>query len=237
MNGSKGASLGGAMPAGSTPAGAILRRMRREDIPQVVEIDRLSFPMPWSTNVYYYELDHNPLSVMVSLALAGETPPAPPAGGLGGLLQRTGWLRRLLGANGTSGPAQVIAGYGGFWFSRQEAHISTIAVLPDWRGHGLGEILLAGMVRRALFMEAEVISLEVRVSNEPAIALYRKYDFARFGIKRGYYRDNNEDAFDLRVSPVDSLYHQRFAARWEELHQRRAFEDAFTEVAQPRLSF
>ena len=130
----------------------------------------------------------------------------------------------------------MIAGYGGFWFSRQEAHISTIAVRPDWRGHGLGEILLAGMVRRALFMEAEVISLEVRVSNEPAIALYRKYDFARFGIKRGYYRDNNEDAFDLRVSPVDSLYHQRFAARWEELHQRRAFEDAFTEVAQPRLS-
>ena len=79
MNGSKGASLGGATSAGMTPAGAILRRMRREDIPQVVEIDRLSFPMPWSTNVYHYELDHNPLSVMVSLALAGETPPAPQA--------------------------------------------------------------------------------------------------------------------------------------------------------------
>ena len=216
---------------GTSPAGVILRRMRREDIPQVVEIDRQAFPMPWSTNVYHYELDHNPLSVMVSLALAGEMSPAPPLSGLGG------WLRRLLGTNGTSGPAQVIAGYGGFWFSRQEAHISTIAVRPDWRGHGLGEVLLAGMVRRALFMEAKVISLEVRVSNEPAIALYRKYDFARFGIKRGYYRDNNEDAFDLRVSPVDALYHQRFAARWEELHQRRPFEDAFTEVAQPRLSF
>jgi ribosomal-protein-alanine N-acetyltransferase len=214
------------------PTRPVLRRMRREDIPQVIEIDRLSFPMPWSGNVYQYELDHNPLSVMVVLAQPGEPVPSPSASGVGG------WLRRLLGGrNGHGRPPQTILGYGGFWFSRQEAHVSTIAVRPNWRGRGLGEVLLAGMVRRALAMNAEVISLEVRVGNAPAIALYRKYEFARFGVKRGYYRDNNEDAFDLRVSPVEAVYYQRFAARWDALRQHLDFEDAFTDIAQPRPTF
>ena len=222
--------MNGTPHATDAPPQVIMRRMRREDIPQVIEIDRLSFPMPWSANVYNYEMDHNPLSAMVVLAQAGAVP-VPPASGFGG------WLRRLMGGNGRLHPSQPLFGYGGFWFSRQEAHISTIAVHPAWRGHNLGELLLAGMIRRALVMDAEIVSLEVRVGNVPAIALYRKYGFMQFGVKRSYYRDNNEDAYDLRVSPVDDLYRQRFAAHWEDLRQRLAFDDSFTEIALARRSF
>jgi ribosomal-protein-alanine N-acetyltransferase len=129
---------------------------------------------------------------------------------------------------------RVVLGYGGFWFVRGEAHISTIATHPLYRGMGLGELLLASMIRRGLNMGAQVLSLEVRVSNEPAIALYHKYQFAEFGIKTKYYRDNREDAYDLRVSPVTPGYHTFFAERWTALAGRLHYADQFTAVRPPR---
>ncbi len=205
--------------------GYVLRPMRHEDIAQVVSIDRLSFPMPWSYNTYRYEISHNPSSTMVTLSLdsPGEAATPPSRNGLPGL------VNRLLGRQ-MPGRDSIVVGYGGFWFRQRQAHISTIAVHPDYRGRGLGELLLAGMIRRALDMDALIISLEVRVSNAPAIALYRKYEFAQFGLKRHYYRDNGEDAYDLRIAPADQAYRARLEKRWAALSPRIRFTDQFTQV-------
>jgi ribosomal-protein-alanine N-acetyltransferase len=201
----------------------VLRHMRLNDIAQIVAIDRQAFPNPWSENVYRYEIGQNTLSSMV--VLSQPEPEREPAQDV----QLRSTFVRLFGRfSGNTLP--VIYGYGGFWMSQHSAHISTLATHPDYRGHGFGEVLLAGMIRRALNLDARQISLEVRVSNEPAIALYRKYGFEFRGVKVSYYRDNGEDAYDMRVSQVDDAYRSLFKHAWQDLQQRTSFEDSFSTV-------
>jgi ribosomal-protein-alanine N-acetyltransferase len=87
-----------------------------------------------------------------------------------------------------------IIGYGGMWVIMDEAHVTNIAVRADYRGQGLGKCLLHELQRTAVFFGAVKMTLEVRVSNEIAQGLYRKFGFEPAGIRPGYYSDNNEDA-------------------------------------------
>ncbi len=211
----------------SAPPEVVLRPMRFEDVPQVVAIDRQAFPIPWSASVYRYEIAQNPLSEMVVASLyeplaARERPAS--------LLARL--ADRLRGRPSDPYRHRAVVGYGGFWFTRGEAHVSTIAAHPDYRRRSVGELLLAGMIRRALTLDVRFLSLEVRVSNAPAIALYEKYRFHPAGIKPGYYRDNHEDAYDMRVD-VDEAFRTLFRQRWDALAGRLAFEDAFSTARKP----
>ena len=87
-----------------------------------------------------------------------------------------------------------IVGYAGLWLSLDEAHITTFAVLPDYRRRKIGERMLVDLFARAEKLGAEWLTLEVRASNLPAQKLYEKYGFRPAGIRRRYYSDNNEDA-------------------------------------------
>jgi ribosomal-protein-alanine N-acetyltransferase len=204
----------------------VLRAMRMEDIPQVVAIDRQAFPIPWSVNVYRYEIAQNPSSEMVVASLYE---PAQEHSSSSSLAR---FMDRLLRRPSDSGWHRAVVGYSGFWFSGGEAHVSTIATHSAFRGRGLGELLLAGMICRALALDARLLSLEVRVSNAPALALYEKYGFHPAGVKPSYYRDNHEDAYDMRVT-VDSAFRALFGQRWAALAERIAFEDAFTVARKP----
>lgn len=192
-----------------------LRYMGLDDISQVVEVDKLSFPLPWSARSYNFEISDNTSAHMIALDVIAEPSPN------GGIL---GALRRLGKPTGNS----RIAGYGGFWFITGEAHISTIAVHPDYRGRGLGELLLAGMLLRSVDLKAEYCVLEVRVSNAPAISLYRKYEFEIVGRRKRYYRDNNEDAFLMHLAPLDEAYQGRLNERVEKLKARVNYSDMLT---------
>jgi ribosomal-protein-alanine N-acetyltransferase len=87
-----------------------------------------------------------------------------------------------------------IVGYAGLWLSLDEAHITTFAVLPDYRRRKIGERMLVALFDRAERLGAEWLTLEVRASNLPAQRLYEKYGFRPAGVRRRYYSDNNEDA-------------------------------------------
>jgi ribosomal-protein-alanine N-acetyltransferase len=166
--------------------------MTVEDIPRVVEIDQLSFPLPWSSATYRYELTQNGNShFFVALAEGGPRPGS--AAGPGGLgwLNPANWFKPPPAA---LDPARPVVGYGGFWYILDEAHISTIAVHPDWRGQRVGEHLFVAMLEQALDLGALTATLEVRVSNERAQNLYHKYAFEVVGRRKRYYRDNGEDA-------------------------------------------
>lgn len=89
-------------------------------------------------------------------------------------------------------PVEIL-GYAGMWVILDEAHVTNIAIAPNHRGKRLGEFLLLSLIARALTKGATAITLEVRVSNTPALKLYEKIGFTKEGIRKGYYQDNNED--------------------------------------------
>lgn len=93
----------------------------------------------------------------------------------------------------------TIIGYCGLWVIIDEAHITNIAIDPQYRGQKLGEALLRQVMLIALQKGAKTMSLEVRVSNYVAQNLYRKLGFQNGGIRKGYYTDNHEDALIMWV--------------------------------------
>lgn len=189
----------------------IYRQMQLEDIEQVVAIDRLSFPTPWPERSYRFEVTQNPASRMFVLATPSEED-----------VDESGWLARLAGRNHRN---QMIIGFSGCWVVAGEVHISTIAVHPNWRRRKLGELLLWGTVREAILHRAEMVTLEVRMSNTVAQNLYRKYHFEPVGLRKGYYRDNREDALMMTLKPLDRTCRERVAAFGRELTGRIRFVD------------
>lgn len=196
--------------------------MRVADIAEVMEIERRSFPTPWRADAYRYELRHN-LNAHYYV-VRPRTPPPPPA-----QERENGWrirLRRLLSpSKPKAGP---VLGYVGFWLVAGEAHISTIAVHPDVRRRGLGELLLVQVIDTALLHGAEFVTLEVRVSNHAAQRLYEKYGFERKGRRRGYYSDRREDAW---IMTVEQLHSPAFNALFE--RNKRALREKLLHSVQP----
>ena len=92
--------------------------------------------------------------------------------------------------------------YGGLWMMVDEAHITTFAVLPQWRRHGVGGRLMVELMRLALDLNARVMTLEVRLSNGPARALYQQFGFRPVGVRPRYYSDNGEDALIMTTEPL-----------------------------------
>jgi [ribosomal protein S18]-alanine N-acetyltransferase len=92
-----------------------------------------------------------------------------------------------------------IIGYCGVWIVIDEAHITNIAISPEYRGLKLGEELLRKMIEFAKLNRVHSMTLEVRVSNNVAQSLYRKLGFQNGGIRKSYYSDNHEDALVMWV--------------------------------------
>ncbi len=187
--------------------------MRVADIDEVLVIDRQSFSTPWSHNAYRYEIEKNDAAHYLVLR-PRQTAAVLSAGGNGHQGGKA-WdrVRRWLGT-GETVRKQPILGYGGLWLMYDEAHISTVAVRPEWRGHGLGELLLIAMLDQSLRLNAACVTLEVRVTNTRAQQLYKKYEFEVVGRRRGYYTDNGEDAL-LMTTP--SLQDRAYLARLVDL--------------------
>ncbi|MGQ9681279.1 MAG: ribosomal protein S18-alanine N-acetyltransferase [Anaerolineae bacterium] len=174
--------------------------MQQSDVATVAAIERMVFTMPWSSSAFGYELRANPLShyFVARVRSQGAQP--------GALEQDSG-----------------IVGYGGFWMMLDEGHICTLGVHPDWRRRGIGELLLSHMIAQAAGLGANVVTLEVRVSNLAAQQLYQKYGFSTVGLRKGYYSDNNEDALIMTTEPIGSAaYQSRYNRLQRMLHQRLA---------------
>lgn len=93
-----------------------------------------------------------------------------------------------------------VVGYGGMWLIGDEAHITNIAIAPEFRGRKWGEKLLVAMKHYAIHRGAVAMTLEVRISNHVAQSLYQKFGFEKTGIRPKYYSDNGEDALIMWVN-------------------------------------
>jgi len=91
------------------------------------------------------------------------------------------------------------------WQIIDEAHIATLATLPDFRRQGIGERLLINALMAAREEGARHAFLEVRAGNLAAQTLYKKYGFIAAGVRPHYYKDNHEDAILMDLDDLNSL--------------------------------
>lgn len=100
---------------------------------------------------------------------------------------------------------QAIIGYAGAHLIFGEAHVTNVAIHPDWRGNGLGELLMKALETTAVAGGARRATLEVRVSNEAARSLYTKLGWVteKGAVRKGYYTDTGEDAIIMWKDPLD----------------------------------
>lgn len=105
-----------------------------------------------------------------------------------------------------------LAGYAGCWHILEEAHITTIAISPDYRRKHIAQSLLKRIIDDCYIAKIKYITLEVRVSNTPAINLYSKYGFSSFGTRKKYYQDNNEDAL---IMWTKNIFYDEFKTEYE----------------------
>lgn len=197
--------------------------MSEDDIAEVQEIEAQSFPSSWSATTYKRELRNTTTSRYLVVRMSSTPPPAqtePPA-----IPRWPGFLNHIRAAlfppTSESTHSCPIIGYGGVWLTVDDAHITTIAVDPRFRGYGVGELLLNGLIDAAYDLEAKMLTLEVRVSNTVAQRLYVKYGFQPGGTRRRYYTDNGEDALIMWTERIDaSEYHALLAELRRQLYTR-----------------
>jgi len=96
-----------------------------------------------------------------------------------------------------------VIGFAGLLFALTEGHVTTIAVEPGRQRGAVGTRLMLVLLREAIARGATAITLEVRASNEAALALYRRFGFQPVGTRKGYYRNPDEDALVLWAHEVD----------------------------------
>ena len=135
--------------------------MTWRDIPRLAELEAQLFATDaWSEATWWGELAGRPRRSYVVLA------------GTGG----------VDGTDGTDG----IDGYAGVDLGGDVADVMTVAVAPGHRGQGLGDRLVAELLRRAAAGGAGSVMLEVRADNGPARRLYERHGFAEVSVRRRY---------------------------------------------------
>ena len=148
------------------PAALAFRRMDVGDLERVMAIAREGFANPWSPELLKRELAHDWSTVLVAI--------------------------RPAGAAGSRG--ERIVGFIVYWLVHDEVHVLNIATALDERRRGVARALMGEAVARGRRAGAALATLEVRRSNEPALALYRSLGYRQAGVRPNYYVDEGEDA-------------------------------------------
>ena len=157
-----------------------IRRMQSEDLPQVFELDRSSFSLPWPERSFRFELENNEVSRC--------------------------WVAELLPESGAPLLVAMIV----VWMIADEVHVATLAVSPAYRRQKIAQRLLAHTLIDAYHSGANSSFLEVRRSNQAAITLYQRFGYREVAVRRNYYKDNQEDAILMDLSPMNLENLKRF---------------------------
>lgn len=188
----------------------IIRRMREEDIPQVVEIEKTAFSRPWSKSIFKATL----LLPYAAYYVAVEVKEEENRESSGGTLMAGGSADSgkpddalEAGASADSGkpdknmePGKIV-GMCGVKKIFEEGEISNVAVHPDFRGKGISRKMLNILMREAREDGVQAFTLEVRAGNGIAINLYESLGFRTEGVRRGYYDHPKEDGLIMWQRP------------------------------------
>ncbi|HEY2354820.1 MAG TPA: ribosomal protein S18-alanine N-acetyltransferase [Gaiellaceae bacterium] len=147
-----------------------LRHLVLADLDDIDEIERRSYPTPWSRSMFAGELSKSTSICLGAFEADGEEGPL------------VGYL--------------IVSRYVDAW------HVMNVAVDPPHRGRGVATMLLQRLFELTVDDARRGYTLEVRVSNSTAVALYERLGFTGRGLRRGYYTDNREDALIMWKDPV-----------------------------------
>ena len=140
-----------------------LVKLPEAHIPQMVELEKICFSMPWTADMIRSELN-NP-SCLYLAAVDGDT----------------------------------LVGYIGVQTVLDEGYINNVAVHPEYRRRGIAAALISLLAEQAQAIGLAFMTLEVRESNAPAIALYEKLGFTTVGRRKNYYEKPREDAILMTI--------------------------------------
>lgn len=104
-------------------------------------------------------------------------------------------------------------GYMGVWRIIDEAHVTNLAVHPDFQGKGLAHFLILSSLKQCYEDKIKYMTLEVRKSNERAKHVYEAFGFKSLGIRKKYYQDNNEDAIIMWTENI-------FSEKYKEIYNK-----------------
>lgn len=159
--------------------GLTVEPLRRRYLAEILPIERVSYPRPWTQGVFESEIE----------------------------MMRRGERCYLVARDGAA-----VVGYAGAMFVVDDAHITNIAVAPDRQRQGIATRLLAELTWAAIARDCHALTLEVRVSNTGAQALYREFGFVPAGVRKKYY-ENVEDAIVMWCNDIALPdYHERLRA-------------------------
>jgi ribosomal-protein-alanine N-acetyltransferase len=221
----------------------VIEPMTEADIEEVGRVEAKCFANPWPLSAYQRELkrpEQNYYIVLRDDPRAQENDDDRPDNGDldWSSTVRSRRPRRFglwpFGRRDGMSPKAPIVGFAGMWNMLDESHITTIGVLPEYRGRGLGEILFITMMEEAKRRNVTWVTLEVRVTNHSAQNLYRKYGFTIQGRRPRYYSDNNEDAFIMWSESIkDETYLTRIEQLKRQLVHRMSFDDLSHPASEP----
>lgn len=177
-----------------------LKPLEAELLPAALELDAQCFGGLWTMAAYQRELT-SPNSQLLALTCPILDIPAPDSLVIG--LEPASTGERLLGL-------------GGLWSILEEAHITILAVRPDYQRQGFGQALLWALLRVAWQRSLERATLEVRVSNHSAQSLYQKFGFQKAGRRRRYYPDTGEDGLILWRNGLQDQGFEQTLAQWQQ---------------------
>jgi [ribosomal protein S18]-alanine N-acetyltransferase len=164
-----------------------LQHLQADRLPEVVELDRLCFGGLWTIDGYKRELE-SPNSELLVISCK----------------------------NDSLTLSDRIIGIGCFWAILEEAHITILGIHPDYRGRGLGKLMLCGLLARAIDRQLERATLEVRDGNDVAIAMYEKFGFKVAGRRKKYYQATGEDALILWCGDLTKEIFREDFAIWQQ---------------------
>ena len=195
-----------------------LRPLTPELLPAALALDQLCFGGLWTLEGYQRELDSPNSELLV--------------------LQKSQISQTELGEPKILQPSVAgdpLLGLGCFWAIVDEAHITIVAVHPDYQSQGLGQTLLYALLEKARQRGMERATLEVRASNQPALLLYEKFGFREAGRRRRYYEETGEDALILWRGGLQSPEFAQSLVDWRQQVQARLHQAGWSlpQIANP----
>ena len=154
---------------------------------------------------------------------------------LGGLWTASAYLREVESSRSTllalylksSTEIGFAIGIACLWAIVDEAHITLLAIAPEYRRQGLGQLLLLTLLKDAIARKLEWATLEVNVNNAKAIDLYQKFGFELVGTRKGYYQPAGDDASILWLKDIHKQEFRLNLARWEQTINRRLRQNQY----------